>query len=183
MSAPPSKEAAINLELTDEGIHLTAYGTANYPDAEFLLTDGDAVLLNEVSHLSPVNVYEKTVKTKVKDETKLTFAVLADGRELIRYTPLKKEIPELPKPAEAAKDPSEIMTNEELYLTGLHIEQYRHATYRPDPYYLEGLKRDAGDLRINTAYGTLLTDLYTSKARPARRGTCQYSREPESGSI
>lgn len=151
-----SKEAAINLELTDEGIHLIAYGTADYPEAEFLLTDGDAVLLNEVSHLSPVNVYEKTVKTKVKDETKLTFAVLADGRELIRYTPLKKEIPELPKPAEAAKDPSEIMTNEELYLTGLHIEQYRHATYRPDPYYLEGLKRDAGDLRINTAYGTLL---------------------------
>ena len=30
------------------------------------------------------------------------------------------------------------MTNEELYLTGLHIEQYRHATYLPDPYYLEG---------------------------------------------
>lgn len=34
------------------------------------------------------------------------------------------------------------MTNEELYLTGLHIEQYRHATYLPDDYYLEGLKRD-----------------------------------------
>ncbi len=36
------------------------------------------------------------------------------------------------------------MSNEELFLTGLHIEQYRHATYRPDPYYLEGLKRDPG---------------------------------------
>ncbi len=82
--------------------------------------------------------------------------MLTEGRELIRYTPLKKEIPDLPKPAEAAKDPSEIMTTEELYLTGLHIEQYRHATYRPDPYYLEGLKRDAGDIRLNTAYGTLL---------------------------
>lgn len=36
------------------------------------------------------------------------------------------------------------MTVEELYLTGQHIEQYRHATYRPDPYYLEALKRDPG---------------------------------------
>lgn len=72
------------------------------------------------------------------------------------YTPLKKEIPRLPKPAEAAKDPEELLTNEELYLTGLHIEQYRHATYCPDPYYLEGLKRDANDIRINTAYGRLL---------------------------
>ena len=44
----------------------------------------------------------------------------------------------------------------ELYLTGLHIEQYRHATYLPDPYYLEGLKRDPGDIRINNAYGALL---------------------------
>ncbi|MDA6815741.1 DUF5107 domain-containing protein, partial [Escherichia coli] len=48
------------------------------------------------------------------------------------------------------------MSNEELFLTGLHIEQYRHATYRPDPYYLEGLKRDPGDIRINNAYGSLL---------------------------
>lgn len=48
------------------------------------------------------------------------------------------------------------MTCEELYLTGLHIEQYRHATYRPDPYYLEGLKRDPGDIRLNNAYGSLL---------------------------
>ena len=47
-------------------------------------------------------------------------------------------------------------TLEELFLTGLHIEQYRHATYRPDPYYLEGLKRDPGDIRINNAYGSLL---------------------------
>lgn len=48
------------------------------------------------------------------------------------------------------------MTVEELYLTGQHIEQYRHATYRPDPYYLEALKRDPGDLRTNNAYGSLL---------------------------
>ena len=48
------------------------------------------------------------------------------------------------------------MTNEELYLTGQHLEQYRHATYLPDPYYLEGLKRDPEDMRINHAYGLLL---------------------------
>lgn len=151
-----SKEAAINLEITDAGIHLIAYGTSAYKKAEFRLTEGNRVLLDEFAPLSPVCIYEKSLKTQVQDETKLTFTVLSDGRELISYTPLKKEIPDLPNPAEAAKDPSELMTNEELYLTGLHIEQYRHATYRPDPYYLEGLKRDAGDIRINNAYGALL---------------------------
>lgn len=48
------------------------------------------------------------------------------------------------------------MTNEELLLTAQHIEQHRHATYLPDPYYQEGLKRDPGDSRINDAYGMLL---------------------------
>jgi len=57
---------------------------------------------------------------------------------------------------EAARDPEEIMTNEELLLTAQHIEQHRHATYLPDPYYLEGLKRDPGDSHINNAYGMLL---------------------------
>lgn len=32
----------------------------------------------------------------------------------------------------------------------------RHATCLPDPYYLEGLKRDPSDIRINNAYGMLL---------------------------
>ena len=80
----------------------------------------------------------------------------ADGSCLVEYTPDPAEIPKLPEPAKAAKDPEAIQTNEELYLTGLHIEQYRHATYLPDPYYLEGLKRDPGDIRINNAYGALL---------------------------
>ena len=74
----------------------------------------------------------------------------------MEYRPDPVTIPELPEPAKAAKAPEEIMTCEELYLTGLHIEQYRHATYLPDPYYLEGLKRDPGDIRINNAYGSLL---------------------------
>ena len=38
----------------------------------------------------------------------------------------------------------------------MHLEQYRHATYLPDPYYLEALKRDPGDSRANNAYGLLL---------------------------
>lgn len=151
-----SREAAINLELTEGGVHMIAYGSGDYPEAEFVLRYGEEVMVREKAHLSPVNVYERTVKLAIEDETRLHFAVLSEGRELISYTPLKKKLPEFPQPAEAAKDPSEIMTNEELYLTGLHIEQYRHATYRPDPYYLEGLKRDPGDIRINNAYGSLL---------------------------
>ena len=79
-----------------------------------------------------------------------------DSDSSMSFSPLEEKIPKIPEPAQAAKDPHEILTCEELYLTGLHIEQYRHATYLPDDYYLEGLKRDEGDIRLNTAYGMLL---------------------------
>ena len=90
-------------------------------------------------------------------EEELRLAVYsAEGESLVEYRPEAPEIPKLPEPARAAKEPAEIQTCEELYLTGQHIEQYRHATYLPDPYYLEGLKRDPGDIRINNAYSLLL---------------------------
>lgn len=151
-----SIHAVINLETKENEIRIVAYGTQEYPDARILLTYGKKTLLDEITLLSPVHTYEKTLHTGVEDETRLTLKVLSGERELVSYTPLKKEVPKLPSPAKAADEPEKIMTNEELYLTGLHIEQYRHATYRPDPYYIEGLKRDPEDIRINNAYGSLL---------------------------
>ena len=71
------------------------------------------------------------------EETALTLAVFtAGGRELLRYTPRPKTIEKIPDPMPPAKQPEEIQTVEELVFTGQHIEQYRHATYLPDPYYL-----------------------------------------------
>ena len=55
--------------------------------------------------------------------------------------------------AEPALLPDEIKTNEQLYLTGLHLEQYRHATYNPTDYYEEALRRDPLDVRCNNALG------------------------------
>ena len=151
-----SIEAMVGLDADESGIRVAAYTTQEYPDARVILTYEGQVLLDEKRTISPVAPFETHLDQVVEDETKLTVRVLDGTREMISYTPAKKEIPKVPDPAEAAKDPEEIMSNEELFLTGLHIEQYRHATYRPDPYYLEGLKRDPGDIRINNAYGSLL---------------------------
>ncbi len=38
-------------------------------------------------------------------------------------------------------------------MTGLHLEQYRHATRMPDSYWREGLRRDPSDARCNLALG------------------------------
>ena len=53
----------------------------------------------------------------------------------------------------ATPEPEAIKTNEELYLTGLRIEQFHNPDRDPEPYWAEALKRDPGDTRVNTALG------------------------------
>ena len=74
----------------------------------------------------------------------------------MEYTVYKKKLEPVPAPAEPLKAPEEMKSTEELYLAGTHLEQYRHATSEPADYYLEGLKRDSTDIRLNNSYGLLL---------------------------
>ena len=59
----------------------------------------------------------------------------------------------IPDSAEAALQPEQTKTNEQLYLTGLHLEQYRHATWIATDYYEEALRRDPNDIRCLNALG------------------------------
>src|SRR5208283_3344496 len=47
----------------------------------------------------------------------------------------------------------EMASADELFITGLHLEQYRHATRCPTPYWREALRRDPLDWRCNHALG------------------------------
>ena len=149
-------EAAVHLSYDGKRIRTAVYATGVYEKAIIRLTAAGEILFEENAVISPEDIFEKEWEKEGLKEEELCLAVYAEGRCLVEYRPDPVTIPELPEPAKAAKAPEEIMTCEELYLTGLHIEQYRHATYLPDPYYLEGLKRDPGDIRINNAYGSLL---------------------------
>ena len=76
-----------------------------------------------------------------------------DGQEVVHYAPrpaLEQPIPPL---ATEPPLPEDIQSNDELYVIGLHLEQYRHATRYPEDYWREALRRDAGDSRCNNAMG------------------------------
>lgn len=151
-----SVEAALHLSLQEGRAKVIVYATSVYDRAEIVLTCKGETVLKEEARISPVDIYRREIPVGDIREEELCLAIYAGGRCLVEYQPKEAGIPKMPEPAQAAQEPAQIMTNEELYLTGQHIEQYRHATYLPDPYYLEGLKRDPGDIRINNAYGGLL---------------------------
>ncbi len=150
-------EAAVTLAYDGMAAEVKVYATSVRKGAAVKLWAGSRAVLEETVDLSPAAVYEGKVSCpRVKEEELYLAVYSAEGECLVEYRPEAPVIPRLPEPARAAKEPAEIRTCEELYLTGQHIEQYRHATYLPDPYYLEGLKRDPGDIRLNNAYGLLL---------------------------
>jgi tetratricopeptide (TPR) repeat protein len=76
-----------------------------------------------------------------------------EGREIISYQPKPRVTGKVPAPASEPPTPEDIASADELYITGLHLEQYRHATRSPTLYWREALRRDPGDARCNNAMG------------------------------
>lgn len=73
------------------------------------------------------------------------------GQLLVRWEPTQAVGDQEPWVADEPAPPHAIDTIEELYLTGLHLAQYRHPTRSPLPYWREALVRDPGDARTNLA--------------------------------
>lgn len=155
-----SIDAAVNLDVDTarHTAHVQAYATSIFDNATVELSGAHRVYMRETVTLSPTQTFSQDVALDTEEEVfNLVVTVKdANGNVLVAYQPARPEIERLPDAAKPLPPPQEMRDNEALYLAGLHLEQYRHATFEPEHYYLEGLKRDPGDSRINVAYGRLL---------------------------
>lgn len=152
-----TKDAIINVELEGDKAVLILYTTSLFEDLKVELKDKNGILYEEVISCSPSNPYKKSISVEKSRSEELIFTVYsAKGAVLVQYQEEKAEIKPIPDPAKAALDPADITSIEQLFLTGLHLEQYRHATYNPLDYYFEALKRAPKDVRCNNAVGVLM---------------------------
>ncbi|NWF91044.1 MAG: DUF5107 domain-containing protein [Ignavibacteriaceae bacterium] len=153
-----TKEALINFEIEKNKLTVKAYTTSVYRNARIEILNAGKIIFNEKYDLSPNLSVVKSIQ--LEDEfhyDNIEIKIFDEnGNILVSGVQQKCENQKLPEPAKAAKLPNEILQNEQLFLTGLHLEQYRHATYDPIYYYLEALARDAGDVRNNNAMGLWL---------------------------
>ncbi|TNM63165.1 DUF5107 domain-containing protein [Streptomyces sp. NP160] len=113
-------------------------------------------LWEEDADLAPDRPFEGSVSLPAgADADQLVLRVLEGDRELLRLDPSSAAGAQEPvEPATEPPSPEDVDTVEELYLTGLHLAQYRHATRSPEPYWREALRRDPGDSRSATALAT-----------------------------
>lgn len=149
-----TKEALLNLELNDGLATIKVHVTSVYTDCTVWLSSGEKNILEEKVNLSPENGFEETVSIGDYAYEDLTVILKNNkGITLVSWSPGDHSGQDIPEPAKAAKQPKDIDSVEQLYLRGLHLEQYRHATYDPTAYYLEALYREPSDVRNNNAMG------------------------------
>ena len=151
-----TKEALINVEVDENIISLKVYATAIYNKSTINILDDNNVLLQFYEYnLSPENIFEISFKTLQPYQAHQIKAVVINekGKILVEYKAEKIVEIIAPNPAKPALPPAEIITIDALYINGLHIEQYRHATYVAKDYYEEALRREPEDSRCNNAMG------------------------------
>ena len=153
-----SKDLVFNINEVGEGkVEFKVFATSKQEVCIILRNDkGDIYYKKEMS-LSPEAVLTETVDVKGAKLNELTFEIVKSfvygERTVLSWHAEADDIRPIPDSAEAALLPEQIKTNEQLYLTGLHLEQYRHATWLATDYYEEALRRDPNDIRCLNALG------------------------------
>ncbi|WP_324677447.1 DUF5107 domain-containing protein [Hymenobacter sp. GOD-10R] len=151
-----TKDVLVNVEATGpDAAQVLVYVTSAQPNCRVQLLVAGQPVLDETRDLAPEQSFAQQVALP-PSTTEQQWLVLihdAQGRELLRYAPAANKQNEVPQPAKPALEPQAVASTEQLFLTGQHLEQYRHATYSPVPYYEEALRRDPQDARNNNALG------------------------------
>lgn len=149
-----NKDLLMNIDPIDGGkVRLKVFATSRQNVIIRLAGDDGREYMNREVEITPERIFKETIDVQGTPFSSLTLDFVKDGRTVLTWHTEPDEIRPIPDAAEAALLPDQIKTVEQLYLTGLHLEQYRHATYNPTDYYLEGLRRDPNDVRCNNAMG------------------------------
>ena len=145
-------DAALRLERCGDRVQLHLQVTRELPASSILLRSNGqeiAVHRDDLAPESPVCV-EFSVPQAIQD---LEVVLECAGKIILRYAPAEIVPGGRPEAATEPPLPEEVKSNDELYLIGLHLEQYRHATRSPEPYWREAIRRDPEDSRANCALG------------------------------
>ena len=146
--------AALSLRRVEESVQIGISVTQPVEDATIKLKSGSVELecwTHSIEIAEPL-ILTAQLRQDVSTE-ELSVVVTAGERTLIEYAPQQIKPVKAPVVAQEPAPLEQIPTVEELYLTGAHLNQYRHSIRQPEIYWREALRRDPGDTRTHNAMG------------------------------
>ncbi len=138
IGAPDYADENIAMSIHETAIRL--YATKALPNVTFKVSCGSDELMNKSLNLETACVVEIPFERPTEY---LSFRMSAeDGTCLFVYTEEAPDMTKKPDPIQDTPLACDIESVEELYLAGLHVDQYRDPAVMPDSYWKEALKRN-----------------------------------------
>ena len=147
--------AAVGLKVNGGKIHLGVAVTGKIARAKIELATNGRNIFKTTRDCAPDQPFVGELKIpRGVVETDLQLRVTdAKGAKIIAWQSKPRVQGKIPPPATEPLAPADISSADELFVTGLHLGQYRHATRCPTLYWREALRRDQLDSRCNHALG------------------------------
>jgi tetratricopeptide (TPR) repeat protein len=151
-----SPDAAARVDVAEGRVAVTLAVTAPQPDLAVVVRaardDRTVASWHTAAAPGPAVRLEAPLEEDL-DRAHVLLEVGTPDRVLLRWR--RPQPPDrLPRPARPAPPPEAVASTDELYVTGLHLLQYRHPTRLPEPYWQEAVRRDAEDARSRLALAT-----------------------------
>jgi tetratricopeptide (TPR) repeat protein len=150
-----NRDAALSLGIKNGFAEIGFNVTHPIDDAAVRLMDGETTLYEKRLSLSPDHPFRESVPYAEKaPDLHLTLQDKSDAI-IIEYHITHLEPAPMPAPVTPPSAPRDIASIEELYLTGLRLEQFHNPALNAVDYYMEALSRDPGDSSANMQMGIL----------------------------
>jgi len=169
-------DAAVHVDRS-AGVVARVAVTSPQPGAVLRIREGEEVVATRTADMVPGVPVSLSAPGPASAATTVELRDGA-GRVLVRWNPVGPGGTE-PEVAQEPPPPDEASSVEELYLTGVHLAQYRHPTRSPMPYWVQALRQDPGDVRTHLAvadhhhrcgrYESALAHVQAALARLTRR--------------
>jgi tetratricopeptide (TPR) repeat protein len=145
-------QAALRVENSGESVTVHLQVTEILPEARLIVRIGESEVARWTGKLTAADPLHLQLSPS-EAAGPLEVTLTESDRCVLRYAP--EEVVPVPSPTVASEPPlpEDTVSNDELFLNGLHLEQYRHPTRAPEIYWREAIKRDPGDSRCNLALG------------------------------
>ena len=144
-------DAAVNVEQRGEKLFFGFNVTGKFKDAKINVYNKESVVFSDTAELDPTKAYLKEIDMQDMNFDDIKVELISnDGKVLVDYKTYIRGQKQPITPRKPVVRPSELETVEDLYINGLHLEQYKQHNYDARDYYLEGLRREPSDIRCNT---------------------------------
>ena len=162
-----NKDFAINLEVKNEKISAQINSTGVYNQVLVKLTGkGNLISENEI-RIDPMTPFSfvTDLPSGISEFDLILTLCSKEGSELISWQPKPRKNEPMPEVYTDPKEPRELQNPDDLFLTGLRLEQFFNPRFNPKTYYYEALKKDPAHLFTNTQLGiNYLNDMQPDSA-------------------